>query len=189
MKKFFLSFLLLLSFSIQASEATTCLDLYEKKKMYIDIEATTNGILGSSVAVGGAAGMVAGAVIGSSYGVWAGIGLTFVGFYPGAAVGAVVGGAALGAVVGTVALYNMKPNRMIRLIRQANAYNENGYEPGRTLQRIHMKFFKINPDLSLDEFSKIISQANQDRSLCLNTGRTGLRKALKNLDLNVIQLD
>ena len=152
--KTLLILLLSMTFTVQ-SQANTCRDLYQSDVWdQVTMQDVGEGYIYGSGIAGMAAGGVAGCYIGS----------LFAGFGLGIMIGApILLYSGLGSVKGVIALHNLKPNKMIRLIDQAEFYAENQGTPGKTLLKL---WKKLDQKYTLKELSDHIAKGNQDLSLC-----------------------
>lgn len=152
MKKLFVLILSLVSFNAQA---TTCLDLY--------IEKRDNGLLGKvaeGTTIASGSGIVIGVLAGSSA-------MMMVGF-PVLAIGG-------GAMLARDARYN----RVIDLLKDARDHYKTGgaLSAGPDLVKFYKKL--RNEELSMMDVAKMLTDANEDMSLCSDHNFKFYRKIKK----------
>jgi hypothetical protein len=87
----------------------------------------------------------------------------------------------VGINVGVIAIHNARPNKMIKLIKNADDYIQSGNEPGKQLSKLHEK---LEGRLSVEELASYISNGNKDLSLCTKDIRSfnSLKKKLETGD-------
>lgn len=69
----------------------------------------------------------------------------------------------VGVSASVTAIHNLKPQKMIRLIEEAQFYSVNEEVPGKQLKKL---WKKVNKEYTLKELADYITRANEDLSFC-----------------------
>lgn len=90
-------------------------------------------------------------------------------FFKGWAFAVVVPVVVMGVVEGVVAIQNIKPKKMIKLITQAKNYNANpGSVPGNLLERLYKSISKKR-DINISDLAATLVKGNEDGTMCFGS--------------------